>query len=76
VRPPALHDAGRQDEALARVLDVLLARVGDPELVAGRWALANYTAVLLEGSTARTGVAGLPLTGPLLDAASADRVAG
>ena len=71
----ALHDAGGHGEALARVLDVVLARVDDPELVAGRWALANYAAVLLEGSAAPPGLAGLPLTGPLLDASSADRVA-
>jgi hypothetical protein len=32
--------------------------------------------VLLEGSAAPPGLAGLPLTGPLLDAASANRVAG
>lgn len=69
----ALHSAGQSAQALAHMLDLTLARNDDPDLGANRWALGNYAAALLHGTWSPHGAKTLTLTGPLLDAASADR---
>jgi tetratricopeptide (TPR) repeat protein len=71
----ALHDAGQPAHALAQLLDLILARIDDPDLRANRWALGNYAAALLRGSWSPDGAQSLELTGPLLDSDSADRTA-
>lgn len=71
----ALHSAGQPARALAHLLDLTMARIDDPDLLANRWALGNYAAALLPGSSSAGGARSLELTGPLLDGASADRTA-
>lgn len=72
----ALHSAGEQARALSLVLDLALAKIEQPDLVANRWALGNYAAALETGSWRADGAASLELTGPLLEPASADRTPG
>jgi tetratricopeptide (TPR) repeat protein len=71
----ALHSSGQSAHALAWMLDLTLAREDDPDLVANRWAMGNYTAALQRGFWAADGADTLELTGPLLDTGSADRTA-
>lgn len=71
----ALHSAGQPARALAHALDLILARIDDPDLHANRWALGNYAAALLHGSWSPDGATSLELVGPLLDSGSADRTA-
>ncbi len=69
----SLHSAGESARALSLLLDLALAKIEQPDLVANRWALGNYAAALELGSWAADGAASLELTGPLLSAASVDR---
>ena len=71
----ALHSAGEPAKALSLLLDLALAKIEQHDLVANRWALGNYAAALTAGSWTPDGAASLELTGPLLEAGSADRTA-
>ncbi|MEV4517216.1 tetratricopeptide repeat protein [Dactylosporangium sp. NPDC049525] len=71
----ALHSAGQPARALACLLDLIMARVDDPDLHANRWALGNYAAALIHGTWSPDGAKSLELLGPLLDSTSADQTA-
>jgi tetratricopeptide (TPR) repeat protein len=60
----ALHGSGRHPEALATMLEVVLAKLADPEVQANRWALANYAAALRSGEWTPDGGAALRIPIP------------